>query len=252
MFLHLFAAAMAVASLRYNANLVTGQTKSGSFVYDGTPARVHEWEFRSGLRWNAIGEEDKETTRGAIIESLRGEAAFVAMDLSSATLMANDGFKDLVNAVRKHVFPQARAEAKELYRVGHRTKGVMARQPTEPMVSYVSRRRRWWRLLTSLDKAAHLSETIRGDLMLEASGLTETQQLMVLTSVNNDRDFDKVAGALLEQSPNAHLGVAKITNSGRRQAHLGHSDLHRGREQDEDDYDSDDEGDSDCRIKVKP
>ena len=133
---------MAVASLRYNANVVIDQTQSGLFVYDGTPARFHEWELRSDLRWDATEEEDKAKTMNMVPENLRGEAALVAMDLGSATLMANDGFKDLVNAVRKHVFPQARAEAKELYRVGHRAKGVMARQPTEPMVSYVSRRRR--------------------------------------------------------------------------------------------------------------
>ena len=50
-----------------------------------------------------------------LAESLRGEAASVAMDVGIAKLISADGIKDLVEAMRKHVFPQARAEAKELY-----------------------------------------------------------------------------------------------------------------------------------------
>ena len=43
--------AMALASLRYsrrdNENVETDRT--GVFIYDGTPSRFHEWEFRSKL-----------------------------------------------------------------------------------------------------------------------------------------------------------------------------------------------------------
>ena len=74
---------MAVASLRYDANMVIDQTQRGLFVYDGTPARFHEWEFRSDMRWDATNEDDRAKTINMIIESLRGEAALVAMDLGS-------------------------------------------------------------------------------------------------------------------------------------------------------------------------
>ena len=127
---------MAVASLRYDANMGIEATHGGLFVYDGTPARFHEWEFRTSMRWKSTKDEDKPKTINMIIESLRGEAALVAMDLGETKLMAEDGFKDLINAMRDHVFPQARAEAKELYRAGHRPKGLMARQPGEPVISY--------------------------------------------------------------------------------------------------------------------
>ena len=73
------------------------------------------------------------------------------------------------------------------------------------MVSYVARRKRWWNKLKSMDPTIELSTTIRSDLMLEASGLTETQQLMVLTSIGNSRDFDKVVGAMMEQHSGVHV-----------------------------------------------
>ena len=77
------------------------------------------------------------------------------------------------------------------------------------MVSFVSRRRRWWKQLKVLDPTIELSSTIRGDLMLESSGLTKVEQLMVLTSAKNEHDFDAVAVALLEQHAKTHLDDKK-------------------------------------------
>ena len=42
--------AMALASLRYDANSSVQETKSGVFVYDGNAARFHEWEFKTSMR----------------------------------------------------------------------------------------------------------------------------------------------------------------------------------------------------------
>eukprot|EP00973_Karenia_brevis_P037740 5205921-Karenia_brevis.AAC.1 len=74
-----------------------------------------------------------------IIEGLRGEAAQIAIDIGSTEILKETGFETLKTKLRNHVFPQARAEAKELYKVGHKTKGVMSRQSGEPMVNFVSR-----------------------------------------------------------------------------------------------------------------
>ena len=145
-------AAMALASLRYDANSSVQETKSGVSVHDGNAARFHEWEFRTGMRWRSSKEEDKDRTTNNIIESLRGEAGQVAMDLGQEELMKPTGAKSLIDAMRAHVFPQARAEAKELYKRGHKPHGVMARQASESMANYVIRRRRWWRQLKDMDK----------------------------------------------------------------------------------------------------
>ena len=149
-----------------------------------------------------------------IIEALRGEAANVAMDIGKAELMkvgtdhvtaGQPGFKMLMEGMRKMVFPFSRAEAKTLFKSGHKTKGVLARQSGEPMSSYVSRRRRWWKKLKHMDSSVGLSDTVLGDLMLEASGLKEDQQRMILTSTANNREFEKLAAALVEQYPSVHL-----------------------------------------------
>ena len=66
------------------------------------------------------------------------------------------------------------------------------------MVSYVSRRRRWWTQLKKLDPSVELSETIRGDLLLEGANLGKVEQLLVPTSAGNDRKFDNIAKAMLE------------------------------------------------------
>ena len=129
------------------------------------------------------------------------------MDLGQDELMQSDGagFDKLIAAMILRVFPHAVAEAKELYQVGHKTRGPMARQSGEPMVSFISRRKRWWSKLKLLDPTIELSTTILGDLMLDCSNMGEVEKLMVLTSTGNDRSFDKIAVAMMEQHAKIHL-----------------------------------------------
>ena len=161
---------MTIASVRYDANSTVAETKSGVFVYDGNASRFHEWEFRTSMRSRSSKEEDLPRTMNSIVESLRGEAALVAMDIGEDDLMETDGVKTLIDAMRKHVFPQARAEAKELYKIDHKTQGVLSRLSSEAMANYVIMRRRWWRQLKDMDNEVNLPDGILGDLMLAASG----------------------------------------------------------------------------------
>ena len=96
---------MAIAFLRYDANSTVAETKSGVFVYDGNASRFHEWEFRISMHSRSSKEEDLLRTMNSIIESLRGEAALVAMDIGGNGLMETDGVMTLIDAMRKHVFP---------------------------------------------------------------------------------------------------------------------------------------------------
>ena len=100
-------------------------------MYDGAPTRFYEWEFRTNIRMKATNDDDINKTMSQIVESLRGEAAMIAMDVGLTELMKPTGLEQLVEAMKKHVFPQARAEAKELYRVGHKTGGILSRQSLE-------------------------------------------------------------------------------------------------------------------------
>jgi len=136
---------MAASSLRYDGATMSHETRTGAFVYDGSPSKFHEWEFRMMVKWQSSDEERRLQSLSTIIDGLRGEAARIAMDIGHEALLRGDGsgVKKLVEDMKKYVFPQARAEAKELYQLGHKKNGSMSRQASESMVSYVSRRKRW-------------------------------------------------------------------------------------------------------------
>ena len=119
------------------------------------------------VKWQSSDEERRLQSLSIIVDGLRGEAARFAMDIGHQALLRPDGsgVTKLVEDIRKYVFPHARAEAKELYQLSHKRNGTMSRQASEPMVSYVSRRKRWWTQLQLLDTTIGLSDSLRGDLM---------------------------------------------------------------------------------------
>ena len=51
----------------------------------------------------------------------------------------------------------------------------------------------------------HLSEGHRSDMLLDLSGLTREERVMVQASISNARDFGRVAEALIIQHPRVHL-----------------------------------------------
>ena len=65
--------------------------------------------------------------------------------------------------------------------------------------------------------------------MLEAANLPRIEQLLVLTSIKNNHDFDVVATALVDQHAKIHMGEKAPTKEHkpfnkphwRRQAHMG-------------------------------
>ena len=81
----------------------------------------------------------------------------------------------------------------------------MSRQNGESMKQYVSRRRLCWTLLVQMDPIIHLSEEHRSDMLLDLSGLTHVERVMVQASINNERNVDSVADALIIQHPRIHL-----------------------------------------------
>ena len=85
----------------------------------------------------------------------------------------------------------------------------MSRQNGERMKSYVSRRRRCWTLLVQMDPVIHVSEGHRSDMLLDLSSLTREERVMVQASISFERDFDRVAEALIIQHPRIHLRGSK-------------------------------------------
>ncbi len=187
---------MALSALRYRPDHSTAapvETKSGSYIYDGSVNNFHEWEFRTEMRITAAttsGDPDKDLQFVAnavskIVEGLRGDAFDMAMDIGKAKLLTKDGVDELIKMIRSSLFPIEAQEAKVLFQAGQRPHGPMSRQNGESMVSYISRRKRWWNMVKKLDTTMVFSDEMLGSLLLDHAGLTHHESLMVLTATGN-------------------------------------------------------------------
>ena len=107
--------------------------------------------------------------------------------------------------MRGMVFPWTEHESKELFRQYCRPGGPLSRQIGEDMKHYVSARQRCWALLVQMVPVMYLSKGHRSDMLLDLSGLTREERTMVQASMNNERNFDRVAEALVIQHSRIHL-----------------------------------------------
>ena len=197
---------MALQALKFNAEDIGSTTRDGVTKYAGTTTEFYDWEFRAWCEWDSKPkDEDKPEAMNKILRGLTGDASRIARDIGRQKLMSKEGMKLLVDELKAGAFPKARDDAKELYREGQKTHGILARQYSEPMNSYCTRRTRWWKTIKEHDPAMELSSEIRGDLLLDAANLNEIEKLMVLTSAHNDRSFEAISKALQEQHPRIHL-----------------------------------------------
>ena len=64
------------------------------------------------------------------------------------------------------------------------------------MLSYVGRRRRWWKILTEFGSSMELSESLRRELLLELSAL-QGQEILVVKACAVTEDFEGYAAAIL-------------------------------------------------------
>jgi len=285
---------MSVAGLRYQASTYSAApvvTKNGVFIFDGSPANYHEWQFRTELRIAACEQKCKKLKREReskraedsftssskpetgkkerspkhrppgsdlergprsessvelfndndalkpgddanddddeeleaeqrmetvlrVLEGLRGDAFQKAKDLGVAALSAKGGLERLVEEIKLMVFPLGALEAQALFRSGQAVSGPLSRQPTESVVSYIGRRRRWWNLMQQLDPRIQLSDSLRAELLLELSGLTKDQQLMVKACAGKANGFEDYAKVLTEHHGTIHLRGYRMLSSG--------------------------------------
>ncbi|OLQ03412.1 Copia protein [Symbiodinium microadriaticum] len=197
---------MASGSLAYrpHQDLDTDLTKFGFLVYAGTIRDFHEWEFRAMTRWKQTKVGERSELASKFLDSLRSEAYIIAEDLGTDILFSNDNIPKVVEAVRERLFPLAEQESKELYRLGTQVGGILSRQAGEPMVSYIDRRRRWLRKLQQLDKETHINEAVLTDLLLDNSGLSRHERLMVLTSMGSSVATKDAESALIKMHSRIH------------------------------------------------
>ena len=146
-----------------------------------------------------------------VMAGLRGDAFQRAnKDLGVQTLSAPGGLRKLIQEIKRMVFPLGTLEAQALFRSGQAQYGPLSRQAGESVVSYISRRRRWWELMQQLDPRISLSDGLRAEPMLELSGLTKDQQLMIKACAGGDNSFEGFAKILIEHHGNIHLRDNRI------------------------------------------
>ena len=192
---------MALASLAYKPGhnpYGFYETKSGSYIYSGEPHLYFEWEFRTLMRISAGTEDNLPSIANKIIEGLRGEALAIAMSRGSDNHKTAADLQALVNDIFSSVFPTVKLEAQNLYQAGQKP-GVLSRQVGEPMLSYVTRRKRWHTLLLQLDKDLKMPESMSGNLLLQQSNLSQDQKLMIMSAIKDDLTFDSVSKELQRQ-----------------------------------------------------
>ena len=158
-----------------------------------------------------------------VLEGLRDEAFELARDIGADVLTQPGGLRKFVDKLRDVVFPRASEEAKELFKTGQKPR-PLARQNQKSMLSYVSRRRRWWKLLKTLDSSIELSEPTRVELLLEFSGLSRQEIIVIKACAPDAKSFESVAATLVEQYSGVHLhegrslGQPNLRNSGHLQS----------------------------------
>ena len=134
------------------ANEATFSTEGGKHGvprYDGDPTVLAEYAFRVRLMEAKMSTLDKteQAKQGPLglrlVEGLSGAALQVAREISMEQLASEKGPKELLDLLYQAFQPRRTQEARELYAAGAQVHGMMSRQNTEPMVSYLLRRKTW-------------------------------------------------------------------------------------------------------------
>ena len=143
------------------------ETRAGVPQYGGSAADFPEWKFRVLAKVQALGAtkiEDREYKRSElvlrVIDSLTDDALRLAMEMGMEELAAESGLENLVQRVEEHVSQHKIDEARDLFHLGTKPDGPLARQQGESITSYIARRKRWLQRLTALDDTTRVSENI--------------------------------------------------------------------------------------------
>ena len=207
-------------SYRPNGSQGLQETRAGVPQYGGTAQDFEEWKFRVMSKvtaTNAVKQEEKAgklaELASRVTDALTDDALKIAMDIGGEALAKKDGLAQLVKAMEEHVMQFKADEARDLFHAGTRRDGAMSRQTSESMQSYIARRRRWLQRLHVLDGDTQVSENILADYLLNCSGLTHEQKLMIRTVCGNRRKFEEIASALRQQHPTIQTREHKKTES---------------------------------------
>ena len=184
------------------------ETKQGFVYYNGNSQDWHFWNFKTMLKMKTTSVDQFPEAVSRLVESLRGDALTIAMEIGVDTLIKEDrtGIYALITKMREHVFPILKDEVKTLYKEGHRESGgVLSRQRGEPMKNYIQRRERWYTTLITLDDTFTMNDELKGELMLTNAGISELDRKLILTITGNKTSTEAVKDALMLHHAQTHL-----------------------------------------------
>ena len=104
----------AIKSLAYRPYATPPEENKQGFVYySGGANDYHDWNFKVELKMATTEEKEFPSTVAKMIESLRGDALSIAMDIGVAELTKIDrsGVQTLRDRMKNHVFPIQSHEA---------------------------------------------------------------------------------------------------------------------------------------------
>ena len=177
------------------------ETRAGFPLYAGSAHRFKEWQFKIKNRMRTvttIKDEDLKSQKMAslitsLIDVLSDNALKIAMDMTEEELAADAAVQTLMDRIEANSARFKKDEARELHRAGSRTVAPMCRQTGESIISYISRRRRWYKRLRFLDESTVISENILSDSLMDCSGTSEQEKLSIRTLAGESTDFETIA-----------------------------------------------------------
>ena len=215
----------------------------GMYVYDGEPSLYRMWKFRAEMQVVGLEDDDQEYAKGMrkVLSGLQNEALRVVERVgievfikphkkakpsttASATTVDADGEEEerpklcglprLIKEIGDMVFPNTKDDAQLIFREYNKRRGILSRQPTESMISYVDRRMTAWLTLTELDATLQIGTDYRTDLLLDNARITEEQKTIVQASIQNSKGYEKTVYALKYLHNRIHEGESPIKREG--------------------------------------
>ena len=131
----------------------TQQTRAGVPIYRGGPLGFEEWKFKILGRVQSIKNQcdidDQESVRkmenqlvdfsAKVVETLEDDALRIAIEIGLETLSTKDGVMTLVQHIKGAIpYGDKEDDARDLYHLGAKSRGVLSRQKGESTVSYIA------------------------------------------------------------------------------------------------------------------
>ena len=196
------------------------ETRAGIPHFSGSAFLLPEWRFKvlrkkaaiNSIKDDGMREEKLAELTSKIVDGLSDDALRVSMDLGETVLSKTTGIDGLIKALENMVGNFKEDEARELFHAGTKSEGQMTRQTGESMTSYITRRKRWYERLKSIDDTTNISENILVDYLMDGAGISHNEKLMIRTVCGTSKDFETVSLNLRKHHCRIHL-VEKRTRA---------------------------------------